>query len=183
VDNSAGGPCNIESDGLRVAACRGWQVASLRYFDPEGSFAAAVGECIGQLVPRPQRAIRSRPDVQDAEVILAWRSPTEPLFLCSNRAAFVEIERRLAAGADGCMVVQTGGVLIWEVQGPRAHDLLQRMGARTGIPGVGEARGSRMAEVHVLTVCIRPGEYLLMVERVYAAHLVEWARATAADMR
>ena len=183
MDNSATGPSAIDIDGLRVAARRGWQVASLRYFDREGVFAAAVRECIGQGVPEPLQAIACRPAIDDAQVILAWRSPTETLFLCSDRAAFDEIEQRLAPAADGCMVDQSAGVSTLQVQGCRAVDLLQRMGAQTGIPGPGEARAARMAEVHVLTVCIQPGEYFLFVERAYAAHLAEWVRATAADMR
>jgi sarcosine oxidase gamma subunit len=182
VGNPGGGPWNIESDGLRVGARRGWEVASLRYFGRDGIFAAVVRECIGQSVPGPLQAIALVPAVHDAEVVLAWRSPTETLFLSSERAVFAEIQQRVAAVADGCMVDQTGGVSVLDVQGRRAVDLLQRMGARTCIPALGEARAGRMAEVHALTACIRPGEYLLFVERVYADHLAGWVRATAADM-
>ena len=38
-----------------------------------------------------------------------------------------------------------------------------------------------LAEVQVLTVCVRSGEFLLFIERVYADHLHEWMRTTAAD--
>jgi len=36
--------------------------------------------------------------------------------------------------------------------------------------------------VQALTACVRSGEYLLCVERVYAAHLIEWVRTTAVDL-
>ena len=56
-----------------------------------------------------------------------------------------------------------------------------RLGAVTAIANVGEARSGRLAELQVLTACLQPGEFLMLVERVYANHLIEWIRATAAD--
>lgn len=182
MDDFSADSWTIEADGLRIAARLGWHSASLRYFDANGAFAAAVREAIGQPLPPPLQALAFQPPGHGAQALLAWRSPTETLFLCSSKAAFAQAGRRLADAADGCMVDQTGGVSIVEVQGRRAFELLQRIGARAGIPGLGEARGSRMAEVQVLTACVQPGEYLLCVERVYADHLAGWARATAADM-
>ncbi len=182
MDSSATGSWKIEADGLRVAARLGWHGASLRHFTRDGMFATAVRDGIGQSLPLPLQAVAFSPPAHDAQAVLAWRSPTETLFLCSSSAVFAQVERRLADAADGCMVDQTGGISMVEVQGRRAFDLLQRIGGRAGIPALSEARGSRMAEVHVLTACIQPGEYLLLVERVYAAHLAGWVRATAADM-
>jgi heterotetrameric sarcosine oxidase gamma subunit len=167
-------------DGLRVEALPGAQVASLRYFDRAGSFGGVLQQALGQPLPQPQRAALSAADDAAASV-LAWRSPTETLLLCSGAAALAELGQRLAGAADGCMVDQTGGICVLRVQGRRAVELLQRLGAMTAIPGLGEARGGRLAEVHVLTVCVKTAEYLLFVERVYAAHLIEWIRLTFAD--
>ncbi len=55
------------------------------------------------------------------------------------------------------------------------------MGAATAIPAPGEARSGRVAEVPVLTACVESGEFLMLVERVYADHLLGWMRATVAD--
>ena len=90
--------------------------------------------------------------------------------------------RDLAAAADGCMVNQTGGILVLRARGDKTGDLLLRLGSATAIAGVGEARSGRLAELQVLTVCVQPAEYLLLVERVYANHLVDWIAATVADM-
>jgi len=180
VDNSPGAAIVAQAGGVRVEAVRGLWAASLRYFDPAGSFAAAVLESIGLPLAQPLSAAQSRAS-HDAQVILAWRSPTDTLLLCDGQAAFAEIEQRLLAAADGCMVDQTGAFRVFRVQGQRAREVLQRMGATTAIPGLGQARGGRMAEVHVLTICIEPGEFLLVIERVYADHLTEWVRATLAD--
>jgi hypothetical protein len=79
------------------------------------------------------------------------------------------------------MVDQTGGIRVLRLQGRRAGDLLLRLGAATAIPGLGEARSSRLAELHVLTVCVQAGQYLLLVDRVYAKHLLDWIGATVAD--
>ena len=180
MDSSPGTAIVVEARGVRVETVRGLWAASLRYFDPAGSFAAAVHEAIGQPVAQPLTATQSRTS-HDAQVILAWRTPTETLLLCNGGAAFTQFEQRLPAAADGCMVDQTGAFRVFRVQGRRAREVLQRMGATTAIPGLGQARGGRMAEVHVLTVCIEPGEFLLVIERVYADHLTEWIRATLAD--
>jgi hypothetical protein len=180
VGNSRSTPA-VEIDGLSVSDDPGLQVASLRYFDTAGAFAGAVREIIGRPVPEPLHATQVEPPPNNAHFILAWRSPTETLLLCSDRVAFADLERRLAAAADGCMVEQTGGIRVLRVQGFRTRELFLRLGATTAIPSLGEARSGRLAEVHVLTACVQAREFLLLVERVYAAHLLEWIRATAAD--
>jgi heterotetrameric sarcosine oxidase gamma subunit len=168
-------------DGLRVEASPGAQVASLRYFDRAGRFGGLLQQALGQPLPQPQRATLTAAGAAAASV-LAWRSPTETLVLCSGAAALADLGQRLAGAVDGCMVDQTGGICVLRVLGPRGGELLQRLGAVTVIPGLGEARGSRLAEVHVLTACVQRAQYLLFVERVYAAHLIEWIRLTLADL-
>jgi sarcosine oxidase gamma subunit len=181
MDDPRSNPAAVGIDGLSISEDRGMLVASLRYFDPAGSFAGAVREIIGRPVPKPLRATQVEHARNDAHFILAWRSPTETLLLSYDRLAFAELEERLAAATDGCMVDQTGGIRVLRVQGLRARELFLRLGAATAIPDLGEARGSRLAEVHVLTACVQAGEFLLLVERVYAPHLLEWMSATAAD--
>jgi len=167
-------------DGLRVEALPGVHVASLRYFDRAGTFGGVLQQALGQPLPPSQRAALTAAG-DAAESVLAWRSPTETLLLCSGATVLAELGQRLAGAADGCMVDQTGGIHVLRVRGRRAGELLQRLGAVAAIPGLGEARGGRLAEVHVLTVCVQRAEYLLFVERVYAAHLIEWIRLTLAD--
>jgi sarcosine oxidase gamma subunit len=182
VDDLRGTAIAMDADGVRAEAVLGVQVASLRYFDRAGGFAGVVHETLGQPLPQPSRAtLAAAAAGHDAQIVLAWRSPTETLLLCDGGAAFAELKARLAGAADGCMVDQTGGICVLRVQGRRCGDLLQRMGAATAIPGLGEARGGRLAELHVLTACVQTGEFLLFVERVYADHLVEWMRTTLAD--
>jgi heterotetrameric sarcosine oxidase gamma subunit len=177
LSNSKQHPLSIAAEGLRVEAQDDLLAASLRYFDAAGSFAAAVRETTGQPIPAALAATFTA----GSFLLLAWRSPTETLLLCSERAVFAELERRLLAATDGCMVEQTGGVCVYRVQGPRARELLQRIGAATAVPGVGEARTGRLAELQVLTACVRTQEYLLVVERAYADHLDGWIRTTVAD--
>jgi len=181
MDNPRGRSA-IDIDGLSVSADHGVQVASLRYFHPTGIFAAAVRETVGRELPEPLRAFQVGNATQRANVILAWRSPTETLLLCNEKAAFDELERQLAAAPDGCMVNQTGGICVLRVQGEKTGDLLVRLGATTAIPNLGEARTGRLAELPVLTARVSPEECLLLVERVYANHLLEWMGATAADL-
>jgi hypothetical protein len=182
MDNLLGKPTAVEIHGLFVSADRDVQIASLRYFDSAGGFAAAVREAVGRPLPEPLHAIQVGSAKQGPYVILAWRSPTETLLLTDDRAAFDDLERQLAAAVDGCMVNQTGGLCVLRVQGLKAGDLLLRLGAATAIPNLGEARSGRLAELQVLTACVHAGEYLLLVEQVYANHLLEWIHATAVDL-
>jgi heterotetrameric sarcosine oxidase gamma subunit len=170
----------IEAAGLRAGALD-FCAASLRYFDPAGGFAATVREALGHPIPQPLHAAAFNAGTHHGQMILAWRSPTETLLLCTDRAMLTELERRLDSATDGCIVDQTGGVCVFRALGQRARDLLQRIGGTTAVPGVGEAHAGRLAELHVLTVCIAAEEFLLIVERVYADHLGEWIRSTAAD--
>jgi sarcosine oxidase gamma subunit len=185
MDNSRGTPAAIEVDGLSVSSVHGLQIASLRYFDSAGGFAHRVRETVGRPLPEPMRASLVDTTANGAQLILLWRGPTETILLCSDRVAFAEFERQLGAGAQGqghgCLVDQTGGICVLRVRGPKARDLLVRLGAATAIPGVGEARSGRLAELHVLTACLQAGEFLLLVEQVYANHLREWMDVTVAD--
>jgi heterotetrameric sarcosine oxidase gamma subunit len=180
VDDSCQTALDLDATGVRVAAVIQARAASLRYFDQGGSFGRALEQALGEPLPRTQRAALAAPG-RDAEMLLAWRSPTETLLLCRSAAAFAELEQRLAGAGDGYMVDQTGGICVFRVEGERAAEFLQRFAASTAIPAVGEARGGRMADLHVLTACVQAGEFLVFVERVYAAHLADWMRATTAD--
>ncbi len=173
-------PLALEAAGLRVDAID-FCAASLRYFDSAGQFAAALREAIGQPLPQPLQAAVFNAGSPHEQSILAWRSPTETLLLCADRTMAAELERRLSVATDGCIVDQTGGLCVFRALGQSARDLLQRMGAATAVPDLGEARGGRLAELQVLTVCVQAEEFLLIVERVYAEHLWEWIRSTAAD--
>jgi sarcosine oxidase gamma subunit len=180
---------------LSVQWDHGLSVASLRYFDPAGPFAAEVGEVLGGPLPEPLRAHRRplRTTVVSAETIaegtakagselvLAWRSPTETLLVTADAGWLAAIGGFAAARSDGCLVDQTGGILTLVVVGARAPDLLSRLGSTDAIPAFGEARTSRLAELSVMSLCARPGEIMLLVERVYVRHLVGWIRETVAD--
>jgi sarcosine oxidase gamma subunit len=174
----------IEVKGLTVDGIRGMRVASLRYFDPAGNFADAAMGLIGRPLPQPLRADSATLVYQggDAKFILAWRSPTETLLLSADRDAFAHLKDSLASVPDGCMVDQTGGLCALRVSGSKAGDVLLRLGSSASIPVVGEARSSRLADLQVLTLCVQPDTLILLVERVYLAHLLGWMSTTAADL-
>ena len=62
MDNSPHTLRNIDIDGLSVGIEPADQIASLRYFDPAGRFAAAVREALGQPLAEPLRAIQVERD-------------------------------------------------------------------------------------------------------------------------
>ena len=173
---------NISVEGLSVEVESGVQIAALRYFDPAGGFGRAVRERLGTALPEPLRALRHEHGENAAQFILAWRSPTETLLLGDDPIAFAELELGLEAALDGCMVVQTGGMAVFRVSGPKAADFWPRLGAMSSFPAIGEAKSGRFAELHVLALCVQGGEILLIVDRAYAPHLHLWMQATAADL-
>jgi len=182
VADAAGEFAGIDAQGLCVSDERGTQIASLRYFEPADRFAAAVGEGVGCPMPGPLRTMRTE-GAGGAQFILAWRSPTETLLLSGDPAAFASLGRRLAQEDGGCMVDQTGGLRVLHLRGAKAKELLLRLGSTASVPPLGEARSSRVAELQVLTLCVDADEYVLVVERVYAAHLGRWMQVTAADFQ
>jgi hypothetical protein len=168
-------------DDLSVCHDVQFEAAALRYFDATGRFTAAVLEVLAVPMPLSLRATAVGGTDDEPQLILAWRSPTDTLMLSRDVEIFRRLQQRLSGMADGCMVEQTGGVSVLRVRGRRAGDLLLRLGAVSSIPPPGAAFGGRMAELQVLTVCLRAGEYWLLVERVYADHLLDWIGQTAAD--
>jgi sarcosine oxidase gamma subunit len=185
----------FSADGLSVRWDQTLAIASLRYFDPAGSFATEVGEVLGGPLPEPLRAHRRIPVAADdraeastegaarpaSELVLAWRSPTETLLITADAGWLAAVGNFAADRSDGCLVDQTGGILGLGVTGARASDLMLRLGSIDAIPALGEACTSRLAELSVMSLCARPGEIMLLVERVYVRHLFGWIRETVAD--
>jgi hypothetical protein len=119
----------------------------------------------------------------DAELVLAWRGPTETLLVTANGDAFAAVIRGIEQNTTaGCVVDQTGGFWAWCLSGPRAGDLLLRLGGNASVPSLYEARLSRLAEVPVLAMSLLADQIVLIVERIYSNHLMGWLRETAADL-
>ena len=150
-------------------------VATLRYFTRDGLVADVVRGATGMPLPA---ALEAR---DEAQLILAWRSPTETLCITRSATRLAEFGARLAACAEGCMVELTGGLRVVRLTGLGIADLLCRLGGTASVPAPGEARRSRMADVPVLAISLRAGETLLVVDRVYLPHLLGWIRETLLD--
>ena len=73
-------------------------VATLRYFTRDGLVADVVRGATGMPLPA---ALEAR---EEAQLILAWRSPTETLCVTRSATRLAEFGARLAACAEGCMV-------------------------------------------------------------------------------
>jgi hypothetical protein len=151
------------------------QVATLRYFAHQGAFADAVRVATGMPLPA---VLEAR---EEAQLVFAWRSPTETLCVTRSATRLSELGAKLAACAEGCMVELTGGLRIVRLTGQRIADLLCRLGGTASVPVPGEARRSRIADVPVLAISVRAGETLLAVDRVYLPHLLGWIRETLLD--
>jgi sarcosine oxidase gamma subunit len=169
-----------DAAGVVVRAEREVYVASLRYFDAGGAFAGALAAVIGGPTPSLLEAVRY--DSRDgSHIVLGWRSPTETVLLCNRADRLAAVEQQAAGRSDGCCVDQSGGIRVWTVAGARSTELLSRLGSVAAIPALGQARTSRLAEVAVTALCVRPGEIILLAERVYSRHLMAWIDATIAD--
>jgi sarcosine oxidase gamma subunit len=161
-------------EGCSVSLDPGWRVMSLRYLSTAGTFAQHVATCLGiELPPVLGARVTSAGDR-----ILAWRSPTETLCLGASTPDWSE---HLEA-ADGYCVDLGSAFSVIRVQGGEGAALLARIGSTDSVPLPGEARRSRMADVAVLALSVRPAEILLVVDRAQLPHVAAWIRATLADL-
>lgn len=164
-------------DGLEVGLDTRIRVAALRYVDARDAAALLTG-IPGGVLPQPRQVLYA---AASGEITSAWRSPTETLIL----SAHAEPLERLAAGLEGAreasFVDQSGGIWAVRIQGSRGEDLLVRIGAAAAVPKPGEALIGRFAELTVLALCLRQSEFVLLVDRVYAEHLLGWISATIGD--
>jgi len=167
----------MKANGLTVRSAEPMQAAALRYFEAGGGFARAVRDATGAALPPVLGAV----EAGAGELTLAWRSPMETLLLTPSAARLAQLEEQLAGAGDGCLVNLTGGLKVLEVTGDRIADLLCRLGGTASVPAPGEARRSRLADVPVLSLAVRAGETLLVVDRGYAAYLTAWIRETLLD--
>lgn len=167
----------IVSADLVASVERAMAVAALRHFDRAGAFADTLRAATGATLPEPLEARESA----DAQLILAWRSPTETWCVARSAAQLAEFSALLGTPADGCIVDLSGGVRIVRVTGDRIAALLSRLGGAASVPAPGEARRSRLADVPVLALSVHPGETLLAIDRAYLPHLLTWIRETLLD--
>ena len=68
------------------------------------------------------------------------------------------------------------------LSGSRVAELLMRLGSTASLPGAGQARRSRMADVPVLAIALDTARVQLVLERTYSEHLLGWIDATLADL-
>jgi hypothetical protein len=172
---------SLAGGGVSVAAMPHLHVASLRYFERDGHFGVLVRQITGLDLPDLLRASFAMGEQGELSV-LVWRGPTETLLLSDNPSVFSAVARRLTSATDGCMVVQTGGLIVLAVQGGRTAELLRKLGSPASIPAVGEARTSRLAELPILSLSLHEGTVWLIAERVHLAHLRGWIEQTLADL-
>ena len=168
--------------GVAVELDRSVHIAALRYFDAD-ALCARIGGLLTESLPPAQGSIRGRFAAAGTPYILAWRSPNECWLLCEDASPIEALRRSLAQCSDACLVVQTGGILAVTVSGARTPDLMCRLGSPASIPRAGETRTGRFADITVTVVGLADTEMLLLVDRAYADHLLEWIRATIADFQ
>jgi sarcosine oxidase gamma subunit len=167
-------------EGLRIEIDSRIQIGALRYCAPADA-EAALRRVTGCGVPDARRAVLG-PVVPGGEsVLLLWRSPSETLVASASAAPLAALAAQLASVTQACLVDQSGGFWALRITGSRCTDLLVRLGATTSVPRLGESLPGRLAELTVLCVCVREHEVLLLVERLYADHLLGWIRETIAD--
>ncbi len=178
MDNTSPRTRLLEAAGLRIDVDFAPPVAALRYFD-HARFTAILHPVLGMHLPEPLRQISGR--FGGDYPLLAWRSPTETLVLSRDPASFATLAAALAGQSEGYLVDQTGGVATFSLTGPRAADLIVRLGATTAVPNPGDALTGRLAELTVMSLCAAPSQLTLLVDRVYADHLLRWIEVTLED--
>src|SRR5579864_9435158 len=165
--------------GLLLQLDESVAVASLRYFTRCGEFATRAARAAGAPLPDTGRAVASA----GGRMILAWRSPTETLCLAQDALLLQALLSELGASSEGYAVTLTGGLTVLRLSGPRVAALIARLGGSAALPAAGQSRRSRLADVAVLAIGVPApaDDVLLLVDRAYAPHLLDWIRETVAD--
>jgi heterotetrameric sarcosine oxidase gamma subunit len=177
---------SIEGRGVTIAMEPRFHAASLRYFERDGAFTHMVQSATGLSLPNNLSATHSHASsgADDAQIItlLAWRSPSETTLLTSDEGLLNTLQTSAAEFSDGCVVDQRGGILVFRAQGTGVPSLLAKTAGHGAMPAIGESRRTRLAEVAVLIVKVQAGETLLIVDRMYAPHMMASIRVNAADL-
>jgi hypothetical protein len=149
------------------------RLASLRYYDPHGPFAAAI-LLLGLTLPKPLRCVVARSAAGSID-ILAWRSPTETVWICDSAPRFEVLRRALPATDEGCLVDQTHGRRLIRLHGTAARSLAH-LGSGFAEIEVGAVRIGRMADITVLACQPRAEELLLIIDRLYLEHFIGYLK-------
>ena len=168
--------------GVTAERDRTIQVASLRYFDA-AQCAARIASALSGAPPAAGRLERHGLRGSAEPFAMLWRSPSETWVLAGSPAPIDALRRGLGTTEAAWLVDLSGGVLGIHLAGTRALAVLRRLGSSLSIPRLGEARTGRFADVTVTVAGWHADEYLLLVERGFYEHLVDWIRETLADLR
>ena len=189
---SPAGESRLSCEGLAVEMEDEMQVATLRYFSADGAFAQVLRDGLGLGLPSVLQSLTLsvNPDTpaaagmhrRAAQLLLAWRSPTETLCLTASAEILTQLRACVAHRADGCLVDLTSGLRVLRLRGERIAEFLSRLGGHGSVPQPGEARRSRLADVPVLALSVQPAETRLLVDRTYLPHLLDWIRETMRDL-
>jgi heterotetrameric sarcosine oxidase gamma subunit len=166
---------------LLVTSRNSLYLGALRYFDAAGAFVADIESLLRTKLPKVTQASITDASDQSA-ALLAWRSPTETLVITASAAGFDAISRLCAVTAGGCFVDQSHGHSVLSATGCYVPTLIARLGDANLMPSLGESKRGRLADLPVLALKVHASETLLLVDRAYQAHLVQWIRATALDL-
>lgn len=168
----------IEGPGITVAADSGMTVTSLRYFMPNGPFATVARRYLGVDLPLEPNAIAiaDRP-----ATVLTWRRPGECLLISPDSGIIDGIMKASGRLADGRAINLTDGTCVLRIRGSRSAELFSRIGGHDSMPPARSSRASRVAELPVILIRAQSDDMLLLVDRVYVEHLMQWLRASVAD--
>ena len=175
-------PASIEGPGVTVELQPRFHAASLRYFKLDGAFAGMVRSLAGLNLPAELGANHSTDAAGQTVTLLAWRSPSETTLLTTDEGLIDSLQTAAAALGDGCVVDQRGGLWVLQARGEAVPDLVAKQAGHGAMPAIGESRRTRFAGVAVSIVKVRAAETLLVIDRIYAPHVMASIRVSAADL-
>jgi hypothetical protein len=172
---------SIESRHVHIQRDVSLSVASLRYFEAEGTLDHALASTVGAKRPPATRAATAPEADAGPADILAWRRPGELLYLTSSPIRFSRVRTAVGSTARSWFIDQSSGYWIIRVGGSRVADLYSRLGGQGALPGLGESCAARLADVPVLSIKVRKADSVMVVDRLYGPHLMQWMRETVED--
>jgi hypothetical protein len=146
------------------------RIASLRYHRPDGAFAATL-PALNLALPQTLCCVSAGPAVPGTLDVLAWRSPTEAVWISGSSERFEHVQRELLGVSDGCIVERTHGRRLLRLRAAQAG-LLAHLGRGFAELPTGEARIGRLADIAVLACKPSAEEILLVIDRLHLEHFL-----------
>lgn len=156
---------------LNVSVAYGMRVLVCRYL-PGGTVAAHEVLAANRLTPMPAPNTCVGTDPWQV-----WLGPTESLLLTTDDELAERVVAALRPGCNPltCVLEQSAGWLVFDLQGVGVDELLPRLLDGSAVPWrTGQGVRARFMDIRAVVVRAEPGRVLIAVDRSHGGYAAHW---------